>query len=426
MKKLVVVGFLFPLSIAIYPQDYLINFAGTGGSGSVESVKIENLTQGTYLTVDGTDMLNLKAALTGINIDYNTSEKSLNVYPNPVTEYANIEFIAPAPGIALIAIYDQVGKAIIQIRTILAKGTHTYQINGLSCGFYTVRVASATYSYAGKIISQQKGMAMAGVTCKSIAESIKNEEKLKSTNATIQMQYAAGDRLKFTGISGNYSTIVTDIPTESKTIAFDFIDCTDGDNNNYPVVKIGTQVWMAENLKTTKYNDGTAIPLVTDDTAWMGLSTPAYCWNNNDEAAYMDTYGALYNWYVVSTTINGGKNICPSGWHVPVDDEWTILTDYLGGDSVAGGKLKETGITHWISPNTGATNETGFTALPGGFRSYYTGGFNNDTYFGLWWSSSENAASDAWGRDSRYNGGGVLRSLYSKLNGLSVRCVRDD
>ena len=118
---------------------------------------------------------------------------------------------------------------------------------------------------------------------------------------------------------------------------------TDDDGNVYHSVTIGTQVWMVENLKTTKYNDGTSIPLVTDATDWHNLLTPGYCWNNNDEATYKATYGALYNWYTVNT-----GNLCPTGWHVPGDAEWTTLTTYLGGEDVAGGKLKEVGITHWL------------------------------------------------------------------------------
>ncbi len=138
---------------------------------------------------------------------------------------------------------------------------------------------------------------------------------------------------------------------------------TDIDNNHYEAVRIGSQLWMAENLKTTRYNDGTPIPLVTDSLEWDNLVTPAYCWYRNDPVTYGETYGALYNLHVVSTGI-----LCPSGWHVPSDAEWTVLSDYLGGESVAGGKLKEAGTTHWYTPNAGATNETGFTALPGGIR----------------------------------------------------------
>ena len=150
---------------------------------------------------------------------------------------------------------------------------------------------------------------------------------------------------------------------------------TDVDNNLYNTVKIGTQVWMAENLKTTKYNDGTSIPNVTDNTVWSALITGAYC-DYNNTPSISTTYGRMYNGYSVDNNIatkvasNGGKNVCPTGWHVPSNAEWITLTSYLGGESVAGGKLKETGTMHWLTPNSGATNESGFTALAGGRRSY--------------------------------------------------------
>jgi uncharacterized protein (TIGR02145 family) len=136
---------------------------------------------------------------------------------------------------------------------------------------------------------------------------------------------------------------------------------TDIDGNVYNTVTIGDQVWMAENLKTTKLNDGTSISNAIDNIAWASLSTPGYCWFINNRATY-EIYGALYNWYAVYT-----DKLCPTGWHVPSNSEWTTLTDHLGGAEVAGGKLKESGSSHWASPNTGATNVTGFTALPGGY-----------------------------------------------------------
>jgi uncharacterized protein (TIGR02145 family) len=137
----------------------------------------------------------------------------------------------------------------------------------------------------------------------------------------------------------------------------------DIDGNVYKTITIGTQVWMAENLRTTKLDDGKIVPLVTDDKIWAGLNTPAYCWYTNNAPENKNKYGALYNWYTVST-----NKLCPRGWHVPTDAEWKTLITNLGGESVAGGKLKEKGTSHWQSPNAGATNETGFTALPSGER----------------------------------------------------------
>jgi uncharacterized protein (TIGR02145 family) len=192
----------------------------------------------------------------------------------------------------------------------------------------------------------------------------------------------------------------------------------DIEGNVYKTVTIGTQIWMAENLKTTKYNDGTAIPLVTDYDKWAALTTDAYSWYNND-STNKEVYGALYNWYTVNT-----NKLCPSGWHIPADAEWTTLVTCLGDSKIAGGKLKETGTNHWKSPNTGATNENGFTALPSGFRSY-NGSFNYIGISGYWWSSTEYTATNVYFWNLRYKFSYVYKYISDKPNGFSVRCLKD-
>ena len=203
---------------------------------------------------------------------------------------------------------------------------------------------------------------------------------------------------------------------------------SDIDDNYYRIMKIGTQYWMAENLKTTSYNDGTVIPLVTDGATWGTASTngaPAYCWYYApNETTNLTTYGALYSWYAINTASNGTKNVCPTGWHVPTDGEWTTLTDALGGAGVAGGKMKEAGLAHWKSPNIGATNESGFAGRPGGFR-FYSGTFYNVGSYGDWWSSTESDTSSAWDRFLGNYDGDVGRSNNGKGSGFSVRCLRD-
>jgi uncharacterized protein (TIGR02145 family) len=197
----------------------------------------------------------------------------------------------------------------------------------------------------------------------------------------------------------------------------------DIDGNTYGTVNIGNQQWMVENLKVTKYNDGTAIPNITDNTQWSQLSTGAWSYYNND-LANNAKYGKLYNWYAVSKTSNGNKNVCPTGWHVPTDDEWTVLTEYLGGASVVGGKMKEVGTTSWNSPNTDAMNTSLFTGLPGGNR-HFLGNYINFGNFGYWWSSTEASAYSAWNRFLNYNDGDAGRYIGSKEVGYSVRCLRD-
>ena len=246
----------------------------------------------------------------------------------------------------------------------------------------------------------------------------------------------------------------------------------DIDGNEYSTVVIGEQEWMAENLKTTRFNDGTRMPLVPDELKWNRTFSPAYTWYNNDKDKYKDAYGALYNWYAVNT-----EKLCPQGWHVPTEAEWSELTEYLTGKTIAGGKLKST-ITEkekleltmvqevdeilreiekntgkeaeseyvpdekkaskhtvpgeqfmhgWDKPNTGATNESGFNALPGGYRSYFNDvvSFGNMGSQGFWWTATETSPRVAWARLLYHNNSHISRMDISKGDGFSVRCVQD-
>lgn len=195
---------------------------------------------------------------------------------------------------------------------------------------------------------------------------------------------------------------------------------TDVDGNVYHTKKIGKQTWMVENLKTTHYSDAskTPIPFASDNTAWIGLTADGYCWYDND-VSNKATYGALYNGDAASNI-----DLCPTGWHMPTKVEWDTLVSYLKGDSVAGGKLKESGTAHWLSPNTGANNSSGFTALPGG--SHYTNGsFYLKGKYGWYWSSTESSATETWHVYMQYNNSFISGTDGSKKLGFSVRCVKD-
>jgi len=215
-------------------------------------------------------------------------------------------------------------------------------------------------------------------------------------------------------------------PTNGKTTAvfntaLEYGTLTDQDGNTYKTITIGTQTWMAENLRTSKYRNGEAIPLVKDSIAWGNLQTGAYCNpQNTDTLDVLATYGRFYNWYAVSDS----RNLAPAGWHVATESDLTILTDYLGGPAVAGGKLKEAGSTHW-SLSIAATNETGFTALGAGYRhpnGYYYSPFG---YYGMWWSATEVDANEAREWSLYYNGGDIRIVNNLKVFGMSVRCVKD-
>ncbi|HUX56503.1 MAG TPA: fibrobacter succinogenes major paralogous domain-containing protein [Bacteroidales bacterium] len=194
---------------------------------------------------------------------------------------------------------------------------------------------------------------------------------------------------------------------------------TDIDGNIYLTITIGKQVWMAENLKTTKFNYGTAILLVTDNNAWKELKTPAYCWFNND-IENKELFGALYNWYTVNT-----KKLCPKGWHVPTKTDWATLVTYLGGQSMAGNKLKEKGTAHWEILDNRVTNEFDFTALPGGLRiaSGVFPTFGNS--YAVWWMATEKDPVVAWNYGLYFRSSKLFSGFDKKVNGFSVRCLRD-
>jgi len=210
----------------------------------------------------------------------------------------------------------------------------------------------------------------------------------------------------------NANDVSDSFPSDSTVI--------DIDGNIHHTVTIGAQVWMVENLKVTRYRDGTTIPTETNDTVWSMLTTGALCWYDNDSGTYKDTYGALYNFYAVIDD----RGLCPEGWHVPTETEWRELETFLGGQAVAGGKMKEVGTTHWTDPNIGATDESGFCGLPGGGRGQITGTGELGNY-ATWWTSTSYDSAYAWHWGLYHGNASVRRNPGHKASGFSVRCIRD-
>jgi uncharacterized protein (TIGR02145 family) len=192
---------------------------------------------------------------------------------------------------------------------------------------------------------------------------------------------------------------------------------TDQEGNEYPTIVIGTQVWMAENLATSSYANGDPIPNVIDYTPWRNLSTGAWAYYQN-KSEYGKLFGKLYNWYAVGDP----RKICPLGWHVPTDAEWLTLKTYLGGRT-SGREMKTIGTDYWKDPNFDATNESGFSALPGGMR-YFSGSFSGFGESGFWWSSTD-SADVAWSRSLRNGDNEAFRNDYNKNYGFCVRCLQD-
>lgn len=248
-----------------------------------------------------------------------------------------------------------------------------------------------------------------------------------SNNCTSDGEGIGGFSSFITGLTSGTDYFVRAYATNSEGTAygneFHFLTpVIDSEGNVYKTIIIGEQVWMAENLKATRFRDTNRIPNVTDNFSWLNTTSPGYCWYGNDETSYKKLYGALYNWFAVNT----GK-LCPAGWHVPSEEEWLILTNYLGGEDLASGRLKEQGLLHWKSPNLGATNDYGFSALPGGFRTgLNTGSFRAMGYIGWWWSQTESDISWARNRTIAFDAAEIAKGKALKRNGYSVRCVKDN
>ncbi len=414
MKKNISVLILLFVFLNTQAQDFLINFTGSGASTNVNTIKIDNLTSGISETLNGNDILHL-VPFVGIKTQLG-NEENVSIYPNPMADKCMLSFVASQQGNASINIIDMSGKSIARISKLINSGTNLFGLSGFKPGLYFVSITGSKYNYTSKFISQSFTGSMPRIEFIS-SNPFHEPEYKKGIQSSVIMEYTYGDLLLFEATSGIYRTIVTDVPTSSKTINFSFIECTDTDNNNYSTVRIGYQTWMAENLNVGVMINGNQ-PQTNN-----GI-TEKYSYNNN--LSNSDEYGGLYQWNEImqyNTTI-GTKGLCPDGWHIPSDDEFTTLSEHLGGEVNAGGTLKETKFEHWLTPNTGATNSSGFTALPGGNRSSASifQNINDSAYF---WTSSLNSSSGSWARflSSAYTELG--RNYTSISNGNSVRCVHD-
>jgi len=425
----IVISFLITLTtLALNAQNYQISFTGTGQSSTVDSVKIVNLTSEFSLTIPGTDTLHLTGPLLGL---FQIQESNnLLVYPNPVSENAYIEFSQQNNALIYMKLYDVLGKLVLEKSLKLTAGKHYFKLNGLNKGSYVLSIASCNKMFTTKIISL--GTTSNNVPLISLTSGTyipHNKLKTDKSKTLQQMLYNDGEILMLTAFSGDFSTVSTLVPSGDAVVNNEFIACSDNNGNNYGVVTIGSQIWMAENLKTTQFNDGTPIDY-WDSGAWS-TTLPAFCWFNanpfaGDSLGYINTYGLLYNWYTVDSASNGNKNICPVGWHIPSDAEWLNLQNYLGGTTFSGSKLKETGNNHWVLPNNDATNETGFTALPTGYR-LWNGTFLNVGYYSYWWSKTPDISNPnfAWYFGCYYDNASFDGSSYDKKSAYSIRCIKD-
>ena len=313
-----------------------------------------------------------------------------------------------------------------------AQYSNEYQITTNSVPTVTTNAISSitnTTATGGGNVSADGG---ASVTARGICWSTSTNPTVALTTKTSDGTGTGSFTSSMTGLTANTTYYVRAYATNSVGTSYGTQQTFTTTNTtfvNLPSVTIGTQIWSSQNLSVATYRNGDPIPQVTDPTTWANLTTGAWCWYNNDSATYAATYGRLYNWYAV----NDPRGLAPSGWYVPTDAEWNKLVKYIdaGADttcqncsqsSTAGGAMKSTSV--WNSPNTGATNSSGFSGLPGGLRGY-DGSFNSVGYGGYWWSASAFGSIYAWYRGLYYNYSNVYRGNLNKTVGMSVRVIRD-
>ena len=440
--KTTALSILMILAVAsLHAQDYLVSFAGTGASTNVDSVKVENLSQCTLLSLAGTDILNLTATV-GIHEFGNQPSNPIRILPNPSPGHCSVEFELSSGNKVSLALYAMSGKEILQQSNFLPWGTHTFELDGIQKGIYLLKIQTDHCLYTAKLVSI--GSAKGNPVSRNAESTRENGSQVnaggtrelkdsRNTGSILSMQFNEGDTLKLTGKSGNFRTILMLFPKQSQTVTFHFVKCTDADSNNYAVVQVGSQLWMEENLKTTRYRDGSGIAKVTDSASWGSLATDAWCDFHNDpaEGAF---YGHLYNYYAVADS----RNLSPVGWHVASNAEWNIMekfidptvdTTALGGTGNLIGRIMKEGCnTRWqYYDSTYGWNSAGFTALCSNYR-IATGAWSqapgNNHDDGFWTATSYNASS-AWYRSLRWCFSDIYSLFPMKKAGQSVRCVKN-
>ena len=429
-NKLLLFLWLLTFALSASAGDYNLTFTGSGASTIVDKVLIENTTKGTKLTINGSDILVLSPTGHVGNLDLKTNQNSnMTIYPNPANGSSTLTFNLPETGNVNLTIYDISGKVISQYNSFLESGIQSFQLPTIQSGLYLVSATGKGYHGVTKLMSS--GQILTGVGM-IVLNSQKTDDvsirKLKSSAATLDkadnptpikknMIYANGDRLKITGTSGLCQTILMDSIAKDKNIDFFFINCFDADGNAYPVTKIGPLYWMTENLRTTKYNSGLALNQINSQVNWTALTSlsEAYCYYN-DATSNGVLFGALYTFNAATA------NITPTGWRLPSQAEFNEMVVYLGGNTIAGGKLKTTGTNYWTTPNNGATNETGYNALATSYRTKT--GFSQSGSAAAYWTSNKADALASYSTLLEYNKASVnISQVNAKQNGLSIRCV---
>ncbi len=413
--------------------EYRITFTGSGTSSTIDSVVVQNLYKSTQVTVPGGSQLRLTDEESAIG-SLNTIADIACVYPNPIFDNATYSFVAMNDGNTLISVFGLDGRKVTGLGIELQQGKQSFLLS-LPKGVYLILAKGNGFSYSTKIISLSITDHQPQI---SYNGNVNYNKPQKVGAPEVKMQYTTGDQLLYKGYSGNYCTIVTDKPTETKTTDFKFVDCTDTDGNHYAVVHIGTQTWMAENLKTTKYRNGEAIGTTTPANKDIsGETEPKYQWAYNGDENNVLKFGRLYTWWSVLDS----RNICPSDWHLASEDEWIVLENYLiyNGFNYDGSNMNNkvakavSATTIWficsvpgaIGLDLTKNNSSGFTALPGGYL-FDSGTFVALNGSGNFWSSTETSNKIfAWVHYLTFDNYHFGKYFINKNYGLSVRCIKD-
>ncbi len=421
------------LSFPVHAFNYYVTFTGSGASSTVDSVVVQNLYKSTQVTVPAGSLLRLYDYETTVNF-LNQAYETASVYPNPIMDNATFTFFAKNEGKVQVSVYCADGKKVAGVEAELLKGVNSFQLS-LPKGVFLIKAEGNGFLYTVKTISLATINYVPNISFNSF---FPQTEPQKIQSPQVNFQYSPGDQLLYKGYSGNYCTIVTDKPTETKTTDFKFVDCTDTDGNHYAVVHIGTQTWMAENLKTTKYRNGEAIGTTTPANKDIsGETEPKYQWAYNGDENNVLKFGRLYTWWSVLDS----RNICPSDWHLASEDEWIVLENYLiyNGFNYDGSNMNNkvakavSATTIWficsvpgaIGLDLTKNNSSGFTALPGGYL-FDSGTFVALNGSGNFWSSTETSNKIfAWVHYLTFDNYHFGKYFINKNYGLSVRCIKD-
>jgi uncharacterized protein (TIGR02145 family) len=439
MYRLTWILLLMAWAAKISAQEFYISFQPKEEGTLIDSVWVTNLITGQKVKLLGEESLLLTQSVTS-TIPTGINQEVGYIYPNPSGEHAALVFPIAENGPVNILVYNSTGQPVMAFNQQLISGIHRFNIRFPSEGMFFISVLKNSGPVGLTAVSTGKARGSGEIIYDGWGShsQVFSETTTKSLLAGKSMTYHEGDILHYSGFSAGNNTFLTDSPLETKVYTLEFVNCLDFEKNSYPAVKIGTQWWMAGNLKTTHYADGSDIPNLTANTAWAGATSGAYCWYDND-GKNKNPFGALYNWFAVADS----RKICPAGWHVPTDGEWTTLENYLIANghnfdgTGNGNKIAKSlaATTLWDASTTrgaignkdfpASRNKSGFTAYPAGGRAQ-NGAFDIMGIFGLFWTSTEKSSTEAWARYLFNDDVTLDRWPDLKKLGYSVRCVKDN